>query len=455
MAEPKYTLSNGDIELMSPNSGRVFEEDNTYVNILELLRGDITGGGLSIGNGISQDAWGKTKTTSDYSLYHGMFTFEVPQEYWKESINSVEQTAFTYAQSINGELNLQSNGVADDRVCLDTFRNPRYQPNRGHLWSGSLFLPSPLLRGERRFGLFTEQAGLGYALKGTGTAWELYGFSRTTINGVTADTETLLGGSASPVQCLPDGFDPEKGNIFDIQAQMRMVGNFGFWIGDAATGVSKLCTKVNNLNMLDNLSVFNPAMPLAFECINKGDDVVIRCGCVDLSAEGGEFSRGFYGSVGISNDAGQVAVSGFNTPILVVRNLKTVPNTTFRNTRDMIALLATAYGDQRCVFRVWATRDETAITLNDQLWNSFRDGLIEYIEYDNPNVTTPMTFDTSKADLIFTARVDQDQSYSTSALFEGRSEIFQTPGDYFIFTMHRETGGSCNVGVTYEFGEEV
>jgi hypothetical protein len=66
-----------------------------------------------------------------------------------------------------------------------------------------------------------------------------------------------------------------------------------------------------------------------------------------------------------------------------------------------------------------------------------------------------MAFDTSKAQLIFGARIDQDQSYSTSALFEGRTEIYQTPGDIFIFTVHRETGGSTSVGITYEFAEAI
>ena len=66
-----------------------------------------------------------------------------------------------------------------------------------------------------------------------------------------------------------------------------------------------------------------------------------------------------------------------------------------------------------------------------------------------------MTFDTAKATLVFSSRVDQDQSYATSALFEGRTEIYQTPGDIFILTMHRETGGAVNVGVTYEFAEAI
>ena len=172
--------------------------------------------------------------------------------------------------------------------------------------------------------------------------------------------------------------------------------------------------------------MFNPSLPAAYECINQGAAVTLESGCVDVTSEGGRRDGETYGSVSISNQAGQVSISGFNQPVLVVRNKKLIG--TLLNTRDVTALLATAYGDQRCLFRIWATRDETAITLNDQTWRDFRDGHIEYIEYDNPNVATPMTFDTTKAQLIFGSRVNQDNSYSTSALFEGRTSITQTAG---------------------------
>ena len=402
---------------------------------------------VNVGSGINLDAWGKQKVARDFSLYHGMFTFEVPEEYWKESINGVEQSSFTNATSVNGELNLTSNGVLNDKVTLDTFRNPRYQPNRGQLYSSSILLPSPSNAGQRDFGIFTEEAGLFFRLRGDGSEWRLYGVSRTTIANVTTDTETDL------TDFLPKDYNPSKGNIYDIQAQMRMVGDFSFFVSNGNTGKSQKVLKVKNLNRVDSLTVFNPALPIAFECINQGADVVIRSGCADLSSEGGATDRGFYGSVGIENNNGQVAISGFNVPVLVVKSNRLFSGK--RNTRDIIALLATAYSDQRSIFRVWATRDETAITLNDQSWQSFRDGNIEYLQYDNPDVATPITFDTTKAQLIFSSRVDQDQSYATSALFEGRTDIFQTPGDIFIFTMHRENGVGANVGVTYELAEEV
>lgn len=410
------------------------------------LDSDINGYSLPIGASLTKDAWGVNKVSQDHSLLSIVYTYEVPQEFMKETVNGVEQ-AFTQATSSNGIMNLASNGVLNDVVALETFRNPRYQPNRGHHYASSIFLPSPNAAGQRDWGTFTAESGLFFRLRGDGASWRMYFVSRTTVNSVTTDTENDI------TDFLPNGFDPEKGNIYDYQAQMRMVGNFNVFVGDPNKGLLSKVHEVKNLNTLTELSVFNPAMPICYAVENQGADVTLQSGCVDISTEGGTIPKGFYGSVSFDNQAGQVAISGFNVPIIATRNLSTFNS--LINTRDFLALVATAYGDQRCVFRVWSTRDQTAITLNDQSWVGFRDGHLEYVQYDNPNVTTPMTFDTTKATLVFGARVDQDQTYETSAQFNGKTSIYQTPGDIFVFTMHRETGGAANVGVTYEFAEEV
>jgi hypothetical protein len=391
---------------------------------------------------LSTDAWYRAKAVHDNSILHGMFTFNVPVTKWKESIDSVEQTSFTYATSVNGKLNLTSNGILNSKVKLDTFRNPRYEPNSGHLFATSIFMPSPNAAGQRTFGVFTEDAGIGFRLRGDGATSQLYSVRRTTVDGVTADTE-------SPINTT---IDLSKGCTYDTQFQWMGVGDTFFFINQELVHVESL------LGTLDELSMFNPAAPIVFECINQGDDVVLQCGCVDVSSEGGEDKGKTYGSISINNGSGSVSVSNFNTPVLVVRNKKEVSG--LINTRDSLALLATGYADQRSVLRVWATRDETAITLNSQAWTDFGDGHIERIIYNlnadgTPLEGTPITFDTSKADLVFGCRLDQDQSYATSALFEGRTDIYKTPGDIFIFTIHRETGGTTSVGVTYEFAEAI
>lgn len=387
-----------------------------------------------IGRGIPLDAWGRPKSVIDASLFHGMFTFNIPADKWYEMIDDVEQTGFVSATSVDGKLVLTS-GALNEKRQLRSFRHPRYEPNRGHLYSTSAFLPNVTAAGQRSFGLFTSENGVFFRLR----SGSLFAVLRTTVSDVTTDNEL-------PID-IPSDVDIEKGNIFDIQFQWRGVGSYFFYINQ------RLVLSHNILGSLSELSISNPSLPVAFESINQGDVVSIQNGCVDVTSEGGVNNGKSYGSVSTESDTGSVSISGLNIPIVVVRNKKIFDGKL--NTRDVLALLATAYSDQRCVFRVWATRDETAITLNDQVWIDFRDAHIEYLVYDTPNVATPMTFDASKAELIFGARVDQDQSYATSALFEGRTEIYHTPGDIFIFTMHRETGANASVGVTYEFAEAI
>ena len=97
----------------------------------------------------------------------------------------------------------------------------------------------------------------------------------------------------------------------------------------------------------------------------------------------------------------------------------------------------------------------SSLSENDQTWRDSGDGHLEYITYDVPDIATPMTFDTAKAKTVFGCRVDQDTTYGTSALFEGRTNIWLTPGNMFVFTLHRETGGAANGGCTFEFAEEI
>lgn len=385
---------------------------------------------------LGRDAWGKPKFIIDKSIVHGMFTYNVPVITWYETFNGAIQD-FTNATSVNGKLNLVAGATNTDITYLRTFRNPRYEPNRGYIYSISAFLPNPTASGNRKWGYFTTESGVFFSLE----SGILKAVIRTTIDSVTSDTKIIIDTT---------DIDLSKGNLFDIQMQWRGVGLYGFYINQ------KLVQVYDTLGTMVDLTIFNPANPIAFECENLGDNVVIQCGCVDISTEGGQREDKTYGSISMTSEEGQVSVPGpsqFNVPILAVRSKLTVNG--LINTRDTLALLATGYADQRAFIRVWATRDFTAITENDQSWGDFGDGHLEYILFDEPDVATPMTFDTTKASEVFGSRVDIDSSYSTSALFEGRTEIYQTPGDMFIFTLHRENGGSFNGGVTYEFGEEI
>jgi hypothetical protein len=380
------------------------------------------------------DAWFRNKTVQDRSLFHGMFTYNIPESTWYEMIDDVEQSSFVSATSVDGKAVLAT-GALNVKRQLRSFRCPRYEPNRGHLYSSSIFYPNKEALAERSHGVFTSESGVGFRLR----AGVLYAFRRSTVQGVTADIEEVV--------TIPDGVDLDKGNVYDIQFQWRGVGSYFFYIN------LKLVHTMEILGTLSELSVFNPALPLAFEAINQGDLAELVTGCVDVTSEGGDERGKTYGAIATTTVSGSVAITGFNVPILVVRSKNLVGG--LINTREVVAILASAYSDQRSVFRIWTTRNPAAITLNNQSWSDFRDGHLEYIEYDNPDVVAPITFNTALATLQSSYRVDQDITFSANTSFSGGAEIFQNVGDIVIFTVHRETGTSAKVGVTYEFAEAI
>lgn len=410
---------------------------NEFIDFYEGSTGTNSKSYISVAkNDLGYDAWGRLKTVSDKSLFSGLFTFNVPVSKWKEVINGTEQTSFTYATSVDGKLNLVSNGTLDDEVVLDSYQNPRYEANRGHLYSTAGYLPSPTAEGIREWGLFTSEAGCFFRLTSTG----LYAVIRTTVTG----TGVIENAQLIDITDL----DLSKGNTYDIQFQWRGVGNYVFLIN------LKEVYTFKNLGKTTYLSIWNPALPIAFKCINKGADVTINIGCVDVTTEGGNGNGTTYGSVAVPTVTNDVALTGFNCPCLVVHNKSTLADGR-RNTRDITALLLTAWSDSKGVIKVWYTRDTTAITLNDQSFTDYGDGHLEYIWYDNPNVTTPISFDTAKATQSFGARLQADVTYETDPVFGEETEIGIYPGDYLIFTIHKDNGGPCNGGVCFEFAEKI
>lgn len=392
-----------------------------------------------IGPGISLDAWGRPKVYLDKSLLHGMFTFGVPSSMWYEKLNGAELTAFSKATSVDGALSFKSGTTPGDVRMLRTFRHPRYEPNRGHLYSTSIFIPNPELDSIRDFGSFYEESGYFFRWQ----LGKLYACLQTTVGGVVQPVE------AYEIVDFPSSYDPadEAGNTFDIQVQWRGVGDYYFYIND------ELCHTIKKLGTTTRLSIFNPATPLAFRTIyGSGAEAEIRCGCVDITTEGGAGDGKTYGSVATPGNTGSVAITGYNIPILAFRAKSTLASGRI-NTRDLMALVLSAYADQRCVVRVWSTRDPTAITLGTQTYADYDDGHCQYVYYAVGG--TPMTFNTAKATLVFGSRVDMDVPFVSSAIFEEHAHIYQTPGDIFVFTMHRETGAAANVGVTYEFARSI
>lgn len=76
----------------------------------------------SIGqNDLGYDAWGRAKVVNDYSMYHGMWTFDVSDSMWLEFFNGVEQPKTNYTSIASMLVGVSNGGVAK----LSSKRNPR------------------------------------------------------------------------------------------------------------------------------------------------------------------------------------------------------------------------------------------------------------------------------------------------------------------------------------------
>lgn len=379
---------------------------------------------LGIGNdGIFADAWGRQKVVFDHSMWHGLFTFDVPDKMWIEFINGVESPK-TNATSLNGMLKLVSNGGTS---YLMSKRHPRYQPNRGLLYSNSLMIDNATLQNGK-----------------------LYAVVRTTVNGTIYNDKKEVSYS---------NYDPAYGNIYDIQMQWRGVGDIKFFYNQ------KQIATFDYLENLAELSVSNPSLPIAFECTNQGiirfglfnegngiffqwefttpQNTQLRCGCVDVSSEGGFKENRQYVSTATSSQSGSISVTGYNQPVLAIR----IPNL-FKgkmNTRDAVLTRITGYSDQKSVMRVWYTRNGVGVLTGT--WTPINGGNIESSEL--------LTINTAQLNLIYSNRIQIDDSTVVDNPDQNYGDFFLIHGDYIIVTIHRENGSGANVGATIELSEEI
>lgn len=387
-------------------------------------------------NDLGYDAWGRAKAVNDNSIFHGMFTRNIPVSTWYETIKDVVQQQPSNCSSLHGALEVTAGTNVGDYTYLRSYRHPRYEPNRGAIYSTAGWIKNPTAGMQREWGTFNKENGVFFRLTKNG----LVGVIRTTDKNGTNDYEFQL--------TIPEGVDLTKGNVFDIQYQWRGVGNYKWFINLQEVGNTEY------LGTLEKLSISNPALPVAFRSQNLGElaeNEEMWFGCVDVSSEGGKDNGKTYGSFGISSNTGEANFTGYNQPLIAVRSKETISG--LLNTRDTLALLNSFYADEKCICRIWKTRDFTAITDGNSSWVDIGDGHLEGIELAGTGGT--LAFDKAKAELMFTCRVAKERTYSTSALFEGRTEIYLTPGDMFVFTMHRETGGATKGGTTFEFAEQI
>ena len=391
---------------------------------------------LELGSGdLTLDAWGNQKVSQDFSMFHGMWTYDIPSGLWLECKNTTEVPLETNASSVDGMLTITSDSV--DRFRIESRRHARYQPNRGWHYSASILLPLTAT-GERRFGAFSEQNGFYFEHRG---GESLYACRRTT---------TTSGGIVTTAACelitIPFAIDFTKGNIYDIQAQWRGVGNVKFFIGNAATGDLTLVHTMSLLNTLTGLSVANPALPIAFECEQTVDPITLQCGCVDITSEGG-FKENRQLNLVTSEDI--VSFTSTETNIVAIR-ITTTLSTGLLNTRDIALRRLLYFSSVDALCAAYLTRDASLFA--GSTWTKLGDGL-NFIDFA---VSTDIVFDPLTAGIpkLEYRRVQSNTTEEISNPDEQYGDFFMTAGDYLVLTLKGKTGNGEG-GATIEWGEEI
>ena len=116
---------------------------------------------------LTADAWGVQKVSLPFSVFHGLWTFDIPATQWLMYEDDVEVSTSTNIISENSAAKLTSSATNADCLMVSRY-TPRYQPNRGHLFSTAVWCPSKTADGIREWGLQTPENGVFFRLKADG-----------------------------------------------------------------------------------------------------------------------------------------------------------------------------------------------------------------------------------------------------------------------------------------------
>ena len=378
-------------------------------------------GVLGIGD-ITTDAWGIQKMSLPHSVYHGLFTFDVPPSQWFMYHGTTQVYTSTNIKSTRGAGEVTAT-AAVPVATLESKYTPRYQPNRGHLFSSALWCPAPDNDGIRDFGLSTVENGVYFRLTPNG----LYAVQKS--GGVEARV-SLIDTSVLP------GFDISKGNVYDIQYQWRGVGDYFFFIN------LTLVHAFLNLGTLTELSMEDPALPVHFKATRTTQDVSMFVGCADITSENGSDDRLQYASVAAAR-----TITGTDTPLLVIHNPLQINGVT--NTRMLELARITLTSDKKGIFKVWITRNPAAIT--GATLTARGNG--SYVQTDaSPGATPATSVNIALLNLVTAIPVQANVTRDTNNPFSTRIDFPVVRGDYLVVTLTATTA-TCE-GVV-EWGEAV
>lgn len=375
---------------------------------------------------IGSDVWGRPKVINDYSLFHWLFTYNIPSQLWLTFEDWVEINWSTRVISLHWHWTIKSWINQWESAFLRSKRHPRYQPNRWHLYSTAWFLPNPTATWIRKIWLLNTIAWVYFQLED----WVLYAV-------VYNDSIEVVKEAIDLSKAWLTIEDLEYWHLLDIQFQWRGVWDYFFYIDQ------KLVFKTSFLWNNIELTIQNPAISAWIYCENTNwTEVIVKIGCIDITSEWWKKEWATY--VSIASDTTK-AVTSANHPVLIA-HIKSTLNW-FPNTRDVLALRVTWSSDQKSRMKAYVTRDPTAIT-----WATYNDAQQwSWIEFD----TVATAIDIAKTQFLWTKRINIDDSWAVDLPSDLISFIL-SEWDYLIITMERENPTqTANVDVSLEMWEEI
>lgn len=377
---------------------------------------------------IDSDAWWRPKFVIDRTLFHSLFTFNIPTtwliyEDWVEVANS----ASTRVVSDAWHASISSGWTATNKAQLISKRHPRYQPNRWHLFSTAWFLPVPAATWIRKIWLLNTIIEVCFLLEDG----KLYAY-------IEDNSAQKVKQEIDLSEIWLTIADLQYGHLYDIQYQWRLVWDYFFYIDQ------KLVYKTSFLWQNTEVSVANPALAAWLYAENTDwTEVEIRIWCVDITSEWWVTDEAEYRSM---SNASDITVNTADYPVLIAH----VKDTLFAlpNTRDIQVLRANWNADTRAIMKAYYTRDASAIT-----WASFSD--IQYdswLEFD----VAATAIDTAKCQLLWTRRIPANWN-TTVDLPAPNVDFYLTAWDYLIITFENAVNPVVNssVSATLEVWEEI
>lgn len=370
---------------------------------------------------ITADAWGVPKVSIAHSLFHGLFTNDIPGSQWFMFEGATQVYTSTNIASVNSAGTIIADAV-NPSVMLQSRDCPRYQPNRGHLFSTALWCPAKAADGLRKWGVSTAENGVYFCLKADGL---LYACLR---SGGIETMEQVIDTASVP------GFDVQKGNTYDIQYQWRGVGNYKFFVNLV------LVHTFNNLGTLTALSMENPALPAMFAADRVTEDVSLSIGCVDISSENGNDDT-IQPQVAYAN----ITRSGADVPVISIHNPLTINGQT--NTRTIYPARVSLSCDKKAVFKIWRHRAPSLLT--GETFVALGNG--SYVQTDSPDTAVGAVAATAATvagmSLIDVVNIQAGGSFSSTKV-DTRMDFNLVRGDYLTVTA-TTLAGLCDVVIAW------